>query len=123
MEKFIKENIRFKIVPQEWDVYFDMALVMLDTVMKNNASGKPTVMIVPVGTTEQYPIFARLVNQLKVSLKNVQLINMDEYLISPTQPIDRDHPMSFYRRMQEALYTQVKPELYIPENQLHFQAP
>ena len=123
MEKFIKENIRFKTVPQEWDLYFDMALAMLDTVMKNNAAGKPTVMIVPVGPTDQYPIFARLVNQLNVSLKNVHFFNMDEYLISPTQPIDRNHPMSFYRRMQETLYTQIKPELNIPESQRHFPAP
>ena len=57
-------NINFKIVDSEWDVYFDMALKMLGEVMKNNAENKPTVMIVPVGPAEQYPIFARLVNQL-----------------------------------------------------------
>ena len=67
MERKI-ENINFKIVDSEWDVYFDMALVMLDEIMKNNVAGKKTVMIVPVGPTQQYPIFARLVNQLKVSL-------------------------------------------------------
>ena len=55
-------NIDFKVVENEWDVYFDMALVMLDEIMKNNAAGKKTVMIVPVGPTQQYPIFAKLVN-------------------------------------------------------------
>ena len=31
------ENIKFKTVDSEWDVYFDMALVMLDEIMKNNS--------------------------------------------------------------------------------------
>ena len=65
------DNVSFKTVPTEWDVYFDMALVMLDEIVKNNEKGKRTVMIVPVGPTAQYPILARLVNQLNVSLKNV----------------------------------------------------
>ena len=37
----IVNNIRIKSVPSEWDVYFDMALVMLDEIMKNNAERKP----------------------------------------------------------------------------------
>jgi glucosamine-6-phosphate deaminase len=80
MERKIN-NINFKTVSSEWDVYFDMALTMLDEIMKNNAIGKRTVMIVPVGPTNQYPILARLVNQLRVSLHNVWFFNMDEYMI------------------------------------------
>ena len=46
MEKKVN-GIVFKTVPKEWDVYFDMALAMLDEIMKNNELGKKTVMIVP----------------------------------------------------------------------------
>lgn len=123
MERKVNKNILFKTVPQEWDVYFDMALAMLDTVMKNNAAGKTTVMIVPVGPTDQYPIFARLVNQLGVSLKNVHFFNMDEYMISPTECIGDDHPMSFRHRMNTEFYSQVSPELVMPESQRHFPSP
>lgn len=123
MERKVGENIIFKTVPQEWDVYFDMALSMLEEVMKNNALGKNTVMIVPVGPTDQYPIFARLVNQLGVSLKNVHFFNMDEYLITPSQCIDENHAMSFHRRMQEMFYSQVDPALIMPESQRHFPHP
>ena len=71
-------GIKIKTVKKEWDVYFDMALTMLDVIIKNNEQGKNTVMIVPVGPTDQYPILARLVNQLRVSLKNVYFFNMDD---------------------------------------------
>ena len=116
-------NIVFRTVGTEWDVFFDMALAMLDEIMKNNAAGKPTVMIVPVGPTEQYPILAKLVNQLRVPLKNVHFFNMDEYLYSPETPIAPDHPMSFHYRMEKEFYSRVDPELAIPEGQRHFPEP
>ena len=92
-------KISFKTVKTEWDVYFDMALLMLDEIMRNNEVGKSTVMIVPVAPTEQYPILARLVNQLNVSLKNVHFFNMDEYMITPDKEIDKESPLSFHYRM------------------------
>ena len=119
MERKI-ENINFKTVGTEWDVYFDMALVMLEEIMKNNAADKDTVMIVPVGPTDQYPILARLVNQLNVSLKRVHFFNMDEYMLSPTEEIAYDHPMSFHYRMETEFYSRVREDLVMPESQRHF---
>lgn len=116
-------NIEFKIEDREWDVYFDMALVMLEEIMKNNANDKDTVMIVPVGPTDQYPILARLVNQLGVSLKRVHFFNMDEYMLSPTEEIDPNNPMSFHYRMETEFYQRVNPQLVMPEEQRHFPKP
>ena len=119
MEKKVN-GIVFKTVPKEWDVYFDMALAMLDEIMKNNELGKKTVMIVPVGPTDQYPILAKLVNQLRVSLKNVWFFNMDEYMTSPTEMIDPTHKMSFKKRMYDEFYSRVDEELVMPEEQRLF---
>ena len=122
MEKQI-DGIRFRTVATEWDVYFDMALVMLDEIMKNNAAGKRTVMIVPVGPTQQYPILARLINQLRVPLHNVHFFNMDEYLSSPTCEVSYDDPISFHYRMEKEFYSLVDKELVMPEDQRHFPHP
>lgn len=116
-------NTTLTTFPTESDVYLDMALAMYDEVKKNNALGKKTVMIVPVGPTGQYPIFARLVNETGLSLKNVYFFNMDEYLITPTQPIDPTHPMSFHLRMKTELYDRLLPELTIPEDHRFFPEP
>lgn len=113
-------NIELKVVEKEWDVYFDMALAMLREIMENNEKGKPTVMIVPVGPTEQYPILARLVNQLNVSLKNVWFFNMDEYMVSPEAELDRDNRMSFHYRMNTEFYSRVDAHLIMPEGQRLF---
>lgn len=113
-------GILFKTVNKEWDVYFDMALTMLDEIMKNNSLGKRTVMIVPVGPTDHYPILAKMINQLKVSLKNVWFFNMDEYMVSPTEMIKEDHFMSFKKRMYDEFYSKVDKDLIMPENQRLF---
>ena len=122
MEKLVN-GIRCKVLKSDWEVYFDMALTMLDEIVKHNERGEKTVFIVPVGPTEQYPILAEMVNRQKVSLKNVHFFNMDEYLASPTQRIDDNDPMSFHGRMKREFYDRVDPELVMPESQRHFPEP
>lgn len=123
MERKIGKGITYKTVDKEWDVYLDMALKMLDVIMNNNAADKDTVMIVPVGPTDHYPILAKMINQLGVSLKRVHFFNMDEYLITPTQTINPDHNMSFHKRMETEFYQRVNTELVMPKSQRHFPEP
>ena len=122
MEKIIN-GVTCKVVNDEWDVYFDMALTMLEEIQRNNAKGKDTVMIVPVGPTQQYPILAQLVNRLGVSLKRVHFFNMDEYMTDCETVIPFEDSMSFHGRMQREFYDLVSPELIMPESQRHFPQP
>lgn len=116
-------GVSCKLVDNEWAIYYDMAMTMLEEIIANNKAGKSTVMIVPVGPTQQYPILADMVNRLGVSLKNVHFFNMDEYMLSPTEVIDYNDPMSFHYRMENEFYSRVNPELVMPENQRHFPEP
>lgn len=122
MEKTIN-GVVCKQVADEWSVYFDMAMTMLEEIIANNKLGKKTVMIVPVGPTQQYPILAEMVNRLGVSLKNVHFFNMDEYMLSAEQVIDPEDPMSFHYRMKHEFYDRVDPALVMPEAQRHFPEP
>lgn len=122
MEKVIN-GIRCKALPTEHEVYFDMALSMLEEIIAHNEKGEKTVMIVPVGPTNQYPLLADMVNRLNVSLKNVHFFNMDEYMISETEAVGHDDPLSFYGRMKREFYDLVRPDLVMPESQRHFPEP
>ena len=53
---------------------------MVTAIREHNARGEKTVFICPVGPVGQYPIFVRLVNRERLSLKSCWFINMDEYL-------------------------------------------
>ena len=105
------------------EVHFEYALEMLEEIVKNNAAGKKTVFICPCGPIYQYPIFARLVNERNVSLKNTWIINMDEYLTDDEEWIDESSPFSFHGYMNRYLYDRIKPELVMPEEQRVFPDP
>ncbi len=122
MEKKI-ENVTCRILENEWDVYFDMALTMLNEIIENKKNGKPTTMIVPVGPTQQYPILAKMVNTLDLSLKDVYFFNMDEYLVDPATPISEQDKMSFHKRMNDEFYSLVRPELLMSEEKRLFPQP
>ncbi len=100
-----------------------MALDMINHIKANNAAGKETVFICPVGPVGQYPIFVRLVNEQKVSLKNVWFFNMDEYLTDEDTYIDIDHGLSFRGFMNRTVYNQILPELVMPPEQRVFPDP
>ena len=105
------------------EVFYEMALEMVSAIRANNAAGKHTVFICPVGPVGQYPIFVRLVNREKLSLKNCWFINMDEYLTDDGQWIDQNDPLSFRGFMARNVYGKIDPELLMPEEQRVFPDP
>jgi glucosamine-6-phosphate deaminase len=109
-----------KVVEDEFAVYFDMALTMLKEIKYHNDRGEKTVMIVPVGPTQHYPLLAQMINTMEISLKNVHFFNMDEYMTSPTDVLPASDPMSFEGRMNREFYDHVNPDLVMPESQRHF---
>lgn len=105
------------------EVFYEMALEMVNTIQEKNAKGETTVFICPVGPVGQYPIFVRLINEKRVSLKNVWFINMDEYLNDDETYIRKDSPLSFHGFMDRVVYSQLDPELVMPEEQRVFPDP
>ena len=67
----IGSPIDLEIVPDEDSIYEHMAKDMFKRITANNAAGKKTVFIVPVGPVGQYRRLAALCNENRVSLKNV----------------------------------------------------
>ncbi len=105
------------------EVFYELALEMKETIEKNNQAGRHTVFICPVGPVGQYPIFVRLVNRDRVSLKNCWFINMDEYLNDDETYISEDSPLSFRGFMKRSVYEKIDPELVMPQEQRIFPDP
>jgi glucosamine-6-phosphate deaminase len=73
----------------------------------------------PIGPTEQLPLVARMVNALDLNLKDCHFWGMDEWIIDGKTP-DIDHPLSFERCDRELCFDRIRPELAMPESNLHF---
>ena len=105
------------------EVFYELALEMINTIEANNAKEKPTVIICPVGPTGQYPIFVRLVQQRRLSLKSCFFLNMDEYLDDQGSWIDIKNPLSFRGFMEREVYNRIPEELLMPKEQRVFPDP
>jgi len=73
----------------------------------------------PIGPTEQLPLVAELVNSLNISLKDAHFWGMDEWVVNGNA-VDESHPLSFARADRELLFNRIRPELKMPEENIHF---
>lgn len=116
-------NIKVELCETEVDLYWKMAIEVLELIQENNAKGEKTVMIVPYGPLGPYARLVELINKHRVSLKNCWFINMDEYLTDEGEWVDKSHPLSFRGFMDRTVYTKIDPELLMPESQRIFPDP
>jgi glucosamine-6-phosphate deaminase len=73
----------------------------------------------PIGPTEQLPLVAQLVNELKISLEHAHFWGMDEWF-EKEREIPVTHPLSFERADRELCFNRIQPGLRMPEAHLHF---
>lgn len=107
-------RIGVTLLPTDVDLYHEIARTMFELIEARNLKGLPACFIVPVGPVGQYERLARLVNERGLSLRRVTLIQMDEYMTSPTALIDADHPLSFRRHLREHFFDRLHPDLAPP---------
>ena len=119
------KNAKIPVLPlgDSGEIFYELALEMVNTIQDHNARGEKTVFICPVGPVGQYPIFVRLVNRDRVSLKHCWFINMDEYLNDDGTYIDKSSPLSFRGFMERTVYTKVDADLLMPPEQRVFPDP
>ena len=73
----------------------------------------------PIGPTEQLPLVARLVNDLDLRLADAHFWGMDEWVLDGREA-GPEHPLSFERADRELCFNRIRPELRMPESNLHF---
>ena len=115
--------IKLNVCEHEVDMYWKVAIEVLEVIAANNKKGEPTVMIVPFGPLGPYARIAELVIKYPVSLKNCVFINMDEYLKDENTYIDKDDPLSFRGGMDRTFYSKIDGGLTVPPENRIFPEP
>ena len=109
--------IRLEVCETEVDLYWKMAIEVLEVIAENNRKGEDTLMVVPYGPLGPYARLVYLVNRYRVSLRRCTFMNMDAYLTDDGQYIPLSDPLSFRGGMDRTFYSQVDDELNVlPEN-------
>ncbi len=92
--------------------------LMADEVIQNNKMGRVTRWILPAGPMEEYNTFIRRVNGERISLKNLYVFHMDEFLDWEGRP----YPVELAYRslkgtMLHGFYNRIDGELNVPGEQ------
>jgi len=116
-------KIPLKVFNEVDQVFKWLAYEMINEIEENNALGKQTVFICPVGPVGHYEYFIEAVNQKRISLEKTWFINMDEYLLDDDEWIAIESPLSFRGYMNKHVYDKIDSELLMPSNQRIFPDP
>ena len=100
------------------DFYLAEALEYI-TAWRQATEDAPAGICGPIGPTEQLPLVARLVNTLELDLRHAHFWAMDEWVIDGKE-VAADHPLSFERADRDLCFNRIRPDLRMPEANLHF---
>ena len=84
---------------------------------------KPFRAIVPCGPKCWYTPFSRIINDEKISLKNVTIFHMDECLNWEGKLLPRNHPYNFRTFMEKYFYEGIDQQLAVPPEKRFFPEP
>lgn len=100
------------------DFYLAEALEYI-TAWKQSSGSNPAGICGPIGPTEQLPLVARIVNELKLDLSDAHFWGMDEWVIN-NKEVDITHPLSFEKADRELCFNRIDKKLRMPDSNLHF---
>jgi glucosamine-6-phosphate deaminase len=96
---------------------------MADELRQNNADGAPTRWILPVGPVKQYFRLVEISNRERISWRNADIFQMDEFLDWQGRPLPADHALSFEGFMRRQVLEQLDRELRPDPARVHFPHP
>ena len=100
------------------DFYLAEALEYI-TAWREATADNPVGVCGPIGPTEQLPLVARLVNELKLDLSNAHFWGMDEWYMGGKE-VPVTHPLSFGKADMELCFNRIEDGLKMPEANIHF---
>jgi glucosamine-6-phosphate deaminase len=113
----------FRLVKDSEEMGKVMARELVNEIKRANEEGRPCRAIVPCGPKCWYEPFTRMVNEEKVSLKNLYVFHMDECLDWEGKLLAKNDPYNFRTFMEKHFYGGVSEELSIPIEQRFFPEP
>ena len=113
-------DFKIRVIEDPHDFYTAFALDIVRRIWEKREAGEQFVVIFPVGPMPQYPIAARMINELRISCRHVHSFNMDEYADQDGNTAPPDWPGSFQRAMMEQFWGLIDEELRPPPEQIHF---
>jgi glucosamine-6-phosphate deaminase len=100
------------------DFYLAEALEYI-TAWRASTPSNPVGICGPIGPTEQLPLVARIVNELKLNLASCHFWGMDEWYVNGKE-LPATHPLSFEKADRDLCFNKIDKKLRMPDENMHF---
>jgi glucosamine-6-phosphate deaminase len=118
LSKLARDGFSVRIFETREEFFMAEALEYI-TAWQQATADRPAGICGPIGPTEQLPLVASLVNELKLNLKHCHFWGMDEWALDG-RPVDIDFPLGFAKADLDLCFNRIRPELRMPKENLHF---
>ena len=118
LEQLSRPGFRTHFYDTLEEFYLSEALEYLEA-WREATPSEPAGICGPIGPTEQLPLVAHLVNALDLKLEHAHFWGMDEW-VEDGEPVPVDHPSSFAKADLDLCFNRIRPELRMPDKNLHF---
>ncbi len=112
-----------RLFPDITSMLDQMADSLAAELRANNATGRPTRWILPVGPVKQYSRLVEACNRERLSWRNADIFQMDEFLDWQGRPLPPDHALSFEGFMRRQVFEKLDAELRPDPTRVHFPNP
>jgi len=113
LERHPRRKIPFRLCADSAEMGQIMARELVAEIRAKSGPGEMFCAIIPCGPACWYQPFTDLVNQVRVSLKNMVVFHMDECLDWQGRELPCNHPYSFRSTMENAFYGPIDAELNV----------
>ncbi len=117
--KHPNKNFKIRVIEDQTAFVFAWALHIVRGIKQALEEGRNHVIILPA-PNPQYALVAEIINQLNISCKHVHTFNMDEYADENGVTAPKEWKGGFQYWMWHDFFYRIKPELRMPEKQVHF---
>jgi glucosamine-6-phosphate deaminase len=113
-------DFKIEVIDDIGEFYGAFATDIVRRIKQALDEGRQFVGIFPVGPMPQYPIAARMINELRIPMHHVHTFNMDEYADENGNTAPVDWEGSFQKAMFESFFDLIDEDLRPPLEQIHF---
>jgi glucosamine-6-phosphate deaminase len=118
LEKHPDLKIKLVIKEDRMSMMLMIGNMMAEELIKNNAAGRITKWVLPAGPTDEYDILIDRVNREGISMKNLWIFHMDDFLDWEGRPYPvADTYESLEGTMNACFYGRIDPKLNVPMEQ------
>ncbi len=118
-----RSPVPLTLLPDSHALHHHFARAIADEIAANNAAGRTTRIILPVGPVGHYPLLVALCNEERISWQACHLFFMDEYCDWQGRWVADTHPLSFRGFARRELLERLDPALAPPPEHVHFPDP